>query len=115
MTSNFPNQPTSSQDVPGDSTDPVLGKTVAEVLGEIVWLMTQDTAGREMKVSEIEALVMPAILAKRFHVEYARVSNVQPPGTTSLQPIKVSIFASSKSDTLQEQKTPVLAVFSCLS
>ena len=40
--------------------DPVAGKTVAEILGEIVWLMTQDPAGREMKVAEIEALVMPA-------------------------------------------------------
>lgn len=40
--------------------DPVAGKTVAEVLGEIVWLMTQDPAGREMKVAEIEALIVCA-------------------------------------------------------
>ena len=48
---------------PGTKTvDPVAGKTVAEILGEIVWLMTQDPTGREMKVAEIEALIMPAIL-----------------------------------------------------
>jgi hypothetical protein len=75
------------------TVDPVAGKTVAEILGEIVWLMTQDPAGREMKVAEIEALVMPAILAKRFHIEYAQVPDMRRPGAKSLQPVSVRIFA----------------------
>lgn len=71
--------------------DPVAGKTVAEILGEIVWLMTQDPAGREMKVVEIEALVMPAILARRFHIKYAQVPDMRRPGATVLQPVEVKI------------------------
>lgn len=74
--------------------DPVAGKTVAEILGEIVWLMTQDPAGRKMKVAEIEALVMPAILAKRFHIKYAQVPDMRRAGATTLQPISVDIFAA---------------------
>ncbi|MFV0409247.1 MAG: toxin-activating lysine-acyltransferase [Paracoccus sp. (in: a-proteobacteria)] len=66
---------------------------MAEILGEIVWLMTQDPAGREMKVAEIEALVMPAILARRFHIKYAQVPGMRRPGAT-LQPISVAILGS---------------------
>lgn len=73
--------------------DPVAGKTVAEILGEIVWLMTQDPAGREMKVTEIESLVMPAILARRFHIKYAQVPDMRRPGATTLQPVSVDIYA----------------------
>lgn len=64
---------------------------MAEILGEIVWLMTQDPAGREMKVVEIEALVMPAILARRFHIKYAQVPDMRRPGATVLQPVEVKI------------------------
>ena len=71
--------------------DPVAGKTVAEILGEIVWLMTQDPSGRKMKVAEIEALVMPAILVKRFHIQYVHLPDVQRPGGMMLQPASVSI------------------------
>lgn len=84
--------------------DPVAGKTVAEILGEIVWLMTQDPAGREMKVAEIEALVMPAILAKRFHIKYAQVPDMRRPGATTLQPVEVSILGR----VLPETGTPTL-------
>lgn len=57
----------------------MVGKLAAELsipfpekmVTEIVWLVMQGPAGREMKPAEIEALVMPAILAKRFHIEYA--------------------------------------------
>jgi hypothetical protein len=74
--------------------DPVAGKTVAEILGEIVWLMTQDPAGREMKVAAIEQLVMPAILQRRFHIKYAQVPDVRHQGDATLQPVSVSIFAT---------------------
>jgi hypothetical protein len=81
------------------STDPVAGKTIAEILGEIVWLMTQDPVGREMKVAEIEAVVMPAILQKRFHIKYAQVPDVRQPGAAIRQPVSVSIFAAPNSYT----------------
>lgn len=44
--------------------DPVLGKSVAEVFGEIVWLMTQDKTGRGYTIADLEHLVMPAILLR---------------------------------------------------
>ena len=77
---------------PDQTPDPVAGKTVAEILGEIVWLMTQDPVGREMKVAEIEKLVMPAILEKCFHIKYAQAPNIWRQGTT-LQPVEVNIYA----------------------
>jgi hypothetical protein len=80
------------QEVGSKPVDPVAGKTVAEILGEIVWLMTQDPAGREMKVAEIEALVMPAILARRFHIKYAQVPDMRRLGATILQPVGVELF-----------------------
>ena len=74
--------------------DPVAGKTVAEILGEIVWLMTQDQTGREMKVAEIETLVMPAILSRRFYIKYAQVPDMRRPGATTLQPVEVEIVGA---------------------
>ncbi len=44
--------------------DPVAGKSVAEVLGEIVWLMSQDPSAKEMQIKDLEWLVMPAILLR---------------------------------------------------
>ncbi|MGV8988140.1 MAG: toxin-activating lysine-acyltransferase [Cypionkella sp.] len=74
--------------------DPVAGKTVAEILGEIVWLMTQDPAGRELKIAEIEALIMPAILQKRFHIKYSQIPDMRRPGATTFQPVSVEVFSS---------------------
>lgn len=71
--------------------DPVAGKTVAEILGEIVWLMTQDPVGRDMKVSEIEKLVMPAILQKRFKINYVKSSGMLMNKGSDLLPVSVSI------------------------
>jgi hypothetical protein len=94
------------------TVDPVAGKTVAEILGEIVWLMTQDPAGREMKVAEIEALVMPAILAKRFHIMYAQVLDKRRPGATALQPVQVKIFESAVVSSPLNHGSTILAEFS---
>ena len=77
--------------------DPVAGKTVAEILGEIVWLMTQDPAGREMKVSDIEQLIMPAILQRRFHIKYVKVPDLRQMGATVLQPVELDIQDGSNS------------------
>lgn len=85
--------------------DPVAGKTVAEILGEIVWLMTQDPAGREMKVAEIEAVVMPAILMRQFKIEYAYVNAGARAAKKALQPISVTIFALFRDEQANEVKT----------
>lgn len=97
-------------DAAASAVDPVAGKTIAEILGEIVWLMTQDPAGREMKVAEIEALVMPAILARRFHIKYAQVPDIRRAGATTLQPVEVSIFTTSAAS--DNQSPTVLKAFS---
>lgn len=94
------------------TVDPVAGKTVAEILGEIVWLMTQDPAGREMKVAEIEALVMPAILARRFHIKYAQVPDMRRSGTTTLQPVSVSIFERPLAGMHREASPKTVAEYS---
>jgi hypothetical protein len=99
---------------PGAQTgpvDPVAGKRVAEILGEIVWLMTQDPAGREMKVAEIETLVMPAILARRFHIKYAHVSDMRHPGKATLQPVAADIFALPRPSDPPARPPQVLAKF----
>lgn len=80
------------------AVDPVAGKTVAEILGEITWLMTQDPRGREMKISEIERLVMPAILQRRFHIKYAQIPNIKTPEATTIQPVTVEIFSVTHED-----------------
>lgn len=90
-----PEQHSSNTHEPNRTVDPVAGKTVAEILGEIVWLMTQDPKGREMKVADVEALVMPAILQRRFHLKYAQMPDMRSIGSMALQPVEVSIYNSS--------------------
>lgn len=46
-------------------------KTIAEILGEVVWLMTQDKDLRRLSIGDIEALIMPAILYRQIKVFYA--------------------------------------------
>ena len=45
-------------------------KTVAQVLGEIAWLMTQSPRHRAMALGDLEWLVMPAILLRQFRIFY---------------------------------------------
>jgi cytolysin-activating lysine-acyltransferase len=45
-------------------------KTVAQVLGEIVWLMTQSPRHKAMPLGDLEWLVMPAILLRQFRIFY---------------------------------------------
>ncbi|MFT3690912.1 toxin-activating lysine-acyltransferase [Paenirhodobacter sp.] len=99
---------------PNHPKNPVGGKTVAEILGEITWLMTQDPVGREMKVTEIEALVMPAILARRFHIKHAQVPDIRRPGATTLQPVEVRIFEKQMPEETEKPFPVVLAEYSAL-
>jgi hemolysin-activating ACP:hemolysin acyltransferase len=77
--------------------DPVAGKSVAEIFGEIVWLMTQDKSSRELSIKDLEHLVMPGILLRQFHIQYAEVLADRPPAAVStkatLVPVSVEIFA----------------------
>src|SRR3954469_1265516 len=45
-------------------------KTVAQVLGEITWLMTQSPRHKAMALGDLEWLVMPAILLRQFRIFY---------------------------------------------
>ena len=45
-------------------------KTVAQVLGEITWLMTQSPRHKQVALGDLEWLVMPAILLKQFRLFY---------------------------------------------
>jgi cytolysin-activating lysine-acyltransferase len=45
-------------------------KTVAQVLGEIAWLMTQSPRHKVMLISDLEWLLMPAILLRQFRIFY---------------------------------------------
>lgn len=78
--------------MPQDNTDPVSGKTVAEVLGEIAWLMTQDPNARDLPIHEIERVVMPSILLRRFHIRYVRIQGKNEQ-QAQLQPISVDIYS----------------------
>jgi cytolysin-activating lysine-acyltransferase len=45
-------------------------KTVAQVLGEIAWLMTQSPRHKPIPIGDLEWLVMPAILLRQFRIFY---------------------------------------------
>jgi cytolysin-activating lysine-acyltransferase len=45
-------------------------KTVAQVLGEITWLMTQSPRHKAIPLSDLEWLLMPAILLRQFRIFY---------------------------------------------
>lgn len=57
--------------------------TVAHVLGEITWLLTQSPAYKSMPLSSLETTVMPAILLKQFRIFYDQT-----------QPIAFAIWAT---------------------
>jgi cytolysin-activating lysine-acyltransferase len=45
-------------------------KTVAQVLGEMVWLMTQSPRHKAVPIGDLEWLLMPAILLRQFRIFY---------------------------------------------
>jgi cytolysin-activating lysine-acyltransferase len=45
-------------------------KTVAQVLGEITWLMTQSPRHKIAPLADLEWLLMPAILLRQFRIFY---------------------------------------------
>lgn len=74
--------------------DPVAAKTVAEILGEIVWLMTQDASARKLPLREVERQVMPAILLRLFHIQYMKVHGQSGlGGKPQLQCVRAELWA----------------------
>lgn len=63
-------------------------KTVAQMLGEIVWLMTQSPVHKQLFISDLEWFAMPAILLEQFRIFYG-------PQT----PAAVALWASVSDDT----------------
>lgn len=43
-------------------------KTVAQVLGEIVWLLTQSPAHKQLFIADLEWFCMPALLLEQFRI-----------------------------------------------
>jgi cytolysin-activating lysine-acyltransferase len=60
---------------PGQTAPPP--KTVAQVLGEIAWLMTQSPRHKAVPLGDLEWLLMPALLLRQFRIFY---SGEQPVG-----------------------------------
>jgi len=50
-------------------TDPA-PKTVAQMLGEITWLMTQSPIHKQLFIGDLEWFAMPAILVEQFRIFY---------------------------------------------
>ncbi|MFN3727339.1 MAG: toxin-activating lysine-acyltransferase [Allosphingosinicella sp.] len=53
-------------------------KTVSHVLGEITWLLSQSPLHKSLFISDLEWMVMPAILLEQFRIFYG--PNQQPAG-----------------------------------
>jgi cytolysin-activating lysine-acyltransferase len=80
-------------------------RTVAEALGQIVWLFTQSAAHRELRVKDLEWSVMPAILSEQFRIfrfgplpglDRAAAEKLAPPGLNAAVeelPLGVAIWA----------------------
>jgi cytolysin-activating lysine-acyltransferase len=60
-----------SRTVAGHTQSPTEpSKTVAQVLGEIAWLMTQSPRHKAVPLGDLEWLVMPALLLRQFRIFY---------------------------------------------
>jgi cytolysin-activating lysine-acyltransferase len=63
------NGSTTSADQAQSQTD-APPKTVSQVLGEIIWLMTQSPRHKTTPLGDLEWLVMPALLLRQFRIFY---------------------------------------------
>lgn len=67
---------------------PPAQKTVAQMLGEIVWLMSQSPTHKQLFIGDLEWFCMPAILLEQFRIFYGPQS-----------PAAVALWASVSDDT----------------
>lgn len=57
-----------SQKIPAMNPPPGTPRTVAEALGQVVWLLSQSPQHRELRIKDLEWSIMPAILFEQFRV-----------------------------------------------
>jgi cytolysin-activating lysine-acyltransferase len=60
-----------SQSQPGQiksGQGPEAKKTVAQVLGEVTWLLTQSPVHKQLFIGDLEWFVMPAVLLEQFRI-----------------------------------------------
>ena len=55
-----------NENVKVEATQP--NKTVAQVMGEVTWLLTQSPIHKNMFIGDLEWFVMPAILTEQFRI-----------------------------------------------
>jgi cytolysin-activating lysine-acyltransferase len=65
-----PNGSSVAGGIPVDAQAGPAPKTVAQVLGEITWLMTQSPRHRAIPLGDLEWLVMPVLLLRQFRIFY---------------------------------------------
>jgi len=68
-------------------------KTVAQMLGEITWLMTQSPIHKQLFIGDLEWFAMPAILVEQFRIFYGPNS-----------PAAVALWATVSEDTEERLK-----------
>lgn len=73
------------------------GKTVAQMLGEIVWLMTQSPVHKQLFIGDLEWFAMPAVLLEQFRIFYGPP---QAEGATPV-PAAVALWAMVSEETEQ--------------
>jgi cytolysin-activating lysine-acyltransferase len=66
---NYQEKETAMQDTSSQKPQSV-DHTVADVFGQITWLMTQSKDHKGFLLSDLEWLVMPAIMLKQFRIFY---------------------------------------------
>ncbi len=83
-------------------TEPTPGgkkKTVAEMLGEITWLMTQSTRHKSFFLSDLEWMAMAPIMLNQFRVFYATDTEAEKAtGKPTSRPIGVALWALVNED-----------------
>jgi cytolysin-activating lysine-acyltransferase len=78
--------------IPPNTAPPGVPRTVAEALGQIVWLLSQSPMHRELKIKDLEWSFMPAILFEQF-----RVFRFGPlPGTENVDPAQFAELGLTK-------------------
>jgi cytolysin-activating lysine-acyltransferase len=58
----------SSSETPSVTAAPGSAKTVAQVLGEVVWLLSQSPAHKQLFIADLEWFCMPALLLEQFRI-----------------------------------------------
>ena len=89
-------------------TEPTPGgeqKTIAQMLGEVTWLMTQSASHKTFFLSDLEWLAMAPIMMKQFRVFYATDKNAESQGQKGAsRPIGVVLWALASEEVEERLK-----------